>query len=92
MNYMVGTKGQVVIAKEIRDVLGVKPGWIAVQRLAGDHVEIHLIPPEHGNSLKGVLKQHIKSAVPPGEEWDKARELAWKKAGESKAAGKKKAR
>jgi AbrB family looped-hinge helix DNA binding protein len=92
MAYTVGTKGQVVIAKEIRETLGVKPGWIAVQRLAGDHVEIYLIPPEHRDSLKGTLKGHIKTAVKPGKEWDRARDLAWKKAGEAKAPERKRAR
>ena len=87
MTYTVGTKGQVVIAKDIRETLGVKPGWIAVQRLAGDHVEIYLIPPEHRGSLKGALKDHIKTSVAPGKEWDRAREIAWKHAGEAKAAG-----
>lgn len=92
MTYTVGTKGQIVIAKDIRETLGVKPGWIAVQRLAGDHVEIYLIPPEHRNSLKGTLKGHIKSAVPPGKEWDRARDLAWKQAGEVKTTERKRTR
>ena len=34
--YIVGAEGQVVIAREIRERLGVKPGWVAVQRLVGD--------------------------------------------------------
>ena len=33
MAYMVGIKGQVVIAKEIRDRLGIEPGWLTLQRL-----------------------------------------------------------
>ncbi|MBC8421360.1 MAG: AbrB/MazE/SpoVT family DNA-binding domain-containing protein, partial [Actinobacteria bacterium] len=38
MTLVVGTKGQIVISKEIRDKMGVKPGWIALERLVGDHV------------------------------------------------------
>ena len=37
----VGTKGQIVIDKRIRDSLGIEPGWIALQTLVDDHVEIY---------------------------------------------------
>jgi hypothetical protein len=37
----------VVIAKEIRERLGVQPGWVALQRLVGDCVEIYFLPLEH---------------------------------------------
>jgi len=41
----VGPKGQVVISKEIRDRLGIGPGWLALQRLVDDHVELFFVPP-----------------------------------------------
>lgn len=84
MAYMIGTKGQVVIAKEIRDQLGVEPGWIALQRLAGDHIEVYFFPPEHRKSLKGSLAVHVKVRVGTGREWEKAREIAWRKAAKKK--------
>lgn len=77
MSHVVGIKGQIVIAKEIRDRLGVEPGWIALQRLVGDHVEVYLIPPEHRNSIKGSLAQYINISVAPGQIWDNARDAAW---------------
>ncbi len=77
MEYSVGTKGQVVIAKEIRDRLGVEPGWVALQQLVGDHVEIFFVPPTHRRSLMGVLGPYIKRRVPEGVAWDEAREQAW---------------
>lgn len=80
MAYTVGSKGQIVIAKDIREKLGVKSGWVAVQRLVDDHVEMYLFPPEHNDSLKGSLKKHLKGKAAPGEEWDKARGAAWDKA------------
>jgi len=80
MAYLVGAKGQIVIAKEIREHLGVKPGWVALQRLAGDRVEIYFLPPEHHETLKGSLAKYIKAHVAPGEAWDRAREAAWEAA------------
>ncbi len=64
MPYLVGPKGQIVVAKELRDRLGVKPGWIALQRLAGDHIEVYFVPPEHEASLKGSLARHIRARLP----------------------------
>jgi bifunctional DNA-binding transcriptional regulator/antitoxin component of YhaV-PrlF toxin-antitoxin module len=87
MSYSVGQKGQIVIAKEIRERLGVGPGWVALQRLVGDHVEVYFVPPEHRKSLKGSLKKHIRSRVAPGEEWDRAREAAWSEAARDKTEG-----
>ncbi|HZD56364.1 MAG TPA: AbrB/MazE/SpoVT family DNA-binding domain-containing protein [Anaerolineales bacterium] len=80
MTYLVGAKGQIVIAKEIRERLGIQPGWVALQRLVGDRVEIYFLPPEHRESLKGSLAPYLKAGVPPGEAWDKARIAAWEAA------------
>ena len=78
MAHVVGPKGQIVIAKEIRERLCVAPGWLTIQRLVDDHVEVYFLPPEHNRSLKGSLSGHLKVRIPPGAEWDKAREAAWK--------------
>ena len=86
MAYVVGSKGQVVISKEIRDSLGVRPGWIALQRQVDDHVEVYFLPPEHRKSLKGSLAKYGNVRVAPGEEWDKAREFAWHRAAAAKDA------
>ncbi|MEW6231624.1 MAG: AbrB/MazE/SpoVT family DNA-binding domain-containing protein [Chloroflexota bacterium] len=84
MAHVVGPKGQVVISKEIRDQLGVKPGWLALQRLVNDHVVVYFLPPEHRKSLKGSLAKHIRVRVAPGNEWDRALDMAWDKAGRQK--------
>lgn len=77
MPYSVGPKGQVVIAKEIRDRLGIRPGWRVVQRLVDDHVELYFLPPPHKASLKGLLRDQIRATVPE-EAWTEARERAWR--------------
>lgn len=77
MAHVVGAKGQVVLAKDIRDRLGVEQGWMTVQRLVDGHVEIYFVPPNHHRSLKGALADHIGSAVGRGKAWDEARSRAW---------------
>ncbi len=75
----VGSKGQIVIEKAIRDALGLQPGYIAVQKLVEDHVEVYFYPPEHQESLRGVLADKAEKMIPP-EKWSEAREEAWSKA------------
>ena len=64
---VVGKNGHVVIAKPIRDSLGLAPGWISIQRLVDDHVELYFLPPDPPESLKGCLapysKAHIRRAT-----------------------------
>lgn len=77
MGTKVGSKGQVVIEKEIRDRLGIEPGYLAVQQVVGDRVEIRFFPPDHERSLRGVLEGEVR--VEP-EDWREARERAWRRA------------
>ncbi len=86
MNHAVGPKGQVVIKKEIRDRLGVKPGWRALQMLAGDHVEIYFVPAPHHRSLAGSLAEHVKRTFPSEAALREAREEAWGEAARGKVA------
>lgn len=82
----VGTKGQVVIEKPIRDALGIEPGYVAVQRLVDDRVEIAFFPPEHERSLYGALSDYVAEPV-AGEEWGKAKERAWRDAARERTTG-----
>ncbi len=76
MSAKVGSKGQIVIEKPIRDALGVKTGFVAVQNLVEDHIVIHFYPPEHEASLKGILASERHKHV-SAEEWPEARRRAW---------------
>ncbi len=76
MAHVVGEKGQVVIEKPIRESLGIQPGFVAVQSVVGDHLEMRFYPPEHRRSLRGCLESFAKRSVSE-EEWAQAREEAW---------------
>jgi bifunctional DNA-binding transcriptional regulator/antitoxin component of YhaV-PrlF toxin-antitoxin module len=78
MANVIGPKGQLVIEKQIRDRLGVGPGWKAIQRIVDDHVELHFIPPTHNRSLGGCLKSLIDPSKlePTDEELEQAIEAA----------------
>ena len=79
MPSVVGQKGQIVIEKPIRDALRLEPGYLAIQRLVNDHVELYFYPPEHEESLRGVLAAQVKRSVSP-EAWPEAAEAAWTRA------------
>lgn len=76
MGYRVGSKGQVVIDKEIRDTLDIQPGWIAIQLLVDNYVEIRFCPPEHTESLLGALAPYSDVRLPDQEALSTAREWA----------------
>ena len=76
MASILGSKGQVVIEKPIRDALGLEPGFVSSQTLVGDHIEIRFFPPEHDRSLRGILSFATKKALDP-ERWDEVRSKAW---------------
>jgi bifunctional DNA-binding transcriptional regulator/antitoxin component of YhaV-PrlF toxin-antitoxin module len=77
MSTLVGTKGQVTIEKEIRDALGVHPGWRAIQRLEGDRVVIEFLPPRHRESLAGILTEATKVRAATEESLEAGIEAAW---------------
>ncbi|WP_430981066.1 AbrB/MazE/SpoVT family DNA-binding domain-containing protein [Thermalbibacter longus] len=54
-----------------------RPGWLAVQFLVGDHVEIYFVPPEHDRSLAGALRAYSSVALPDQQSFREAIERAW---------------
>jgi bifunctional DNA-binding transcriptional regulator/antitoxin component of YhaV-PrlF toxin-antitoxin module len=80
MSTLVGTKGQVTIEKEIREALGVKPGWRAIQRRVGHQVVISFRPPKHRESLLGLLSDRHGPRLVSSAEFQAAVERAWDEA------------
>ena len=76
MMHIVGSKGQVVIAKDIREQLGIQPGWIAVQRIVDGQVVLDFLPPPHRRSLKGILARPNQPTV-SDEALEDAAHQAW---------------
>jgi bifunctional DNA-binding transcriptional regulator/antitoxin component of YhaV-PrlF toxin-antitoxin module len=71
----VGTKYQVVIEREARRRLGIRPGWVAVQTVVGDRLELRFLPPKHDRSLAGSLGRYATGeAVPDPADEERA---AW---------------
>lgn len=84
MAHKLGAKGQIVIEKAIRDKLGVKPGWVAVQLLVDDHVQIHFVPPEHNESIAGILGKYAKPELASEEAFQAACDAAWLESAEER--------
>jgi len=80
MATLVGTKGQVVIEKSIRDALGIQPGSIAVQRHVGNQVVITFFEPTRSRSLKGTLADFAKVTTTDSVALAQAEEAAWSNA------------
>lgn len=82
MRNKVGPKGQIVIEKTIRERLGIEQGYVAVQTLVDDHVEIRFYPGEHTRSLLGILARPNQPVL-TDEELSAAGERAWMQAASS---------
>ena len=86
MTCTVGDQGEIVIEKELRDQLGIRPGWIALQRLVDNRIEIQFTPPVHDKSLKGSLAEYAtEDNAFEDKDWQNIKENAWAKAIEEEA-------
>jgi len=54
-------KGQIIMPKEIRDKLGIKPGTALSVKLVDDHVEIRPLPDDPIEFLTGIFKDYPHS-------------------------------
>jgi len=84
MAHRIGTKGQVVIAKEIRDELGIGPGWETIQRIVDGRVQLTFLPPASDESRLGSLARYTTVRLSDAE-LREAREQAAAEAAREKA-------
>jgi AbrB family looped-hinge helix DNA binding protein len=54
-------KGQIIIPKNLRVKLGIKPGAKVSLRLVDDHLEIRPLPDDPIEFLTGIFKDHPRS-------------------------------
>lgn len=54
-------KGQIIIPKDIRDKIGIKPGTAVSLNLVEDHLEIRPLPDDPIEFLTGIFKDHPQS-------------------------------
>ena len=54
-------KGQIIMPKEIRDKLGIKPGTAVSVKLVDDHAEIKPLPDDPIEFLTGIFKEQRRS-------------------------------
>jgi len=54
-------KGQIIMPKDIRDKLGIKPGTAVSINVVDDHVEIRPLPDDPIEFLTGFFKDHPRS-------------------------------
>ena len=76
-NYKVGEKGELHIRNELMEELGIGPGWIVLQRVVDNKLELEFLPPEHRESLAGSLSDFKGPGIPEDADWSKVREEAW---------------
>jgi len=73
----ISSKGQLVIPKEIREALGIKPKQKLLLKLAEGHAEIEPLPQDPIEHLCGIFKDHpvsLTAALLEDREEDKRRE------------------
>lgn len=80
MSTLVGPKGQVTIEKDIRDKLGIGPGWRAVQSVRDGQVIMNFVPPKHNRSLAGILYDPDGPKFLTNEALEEAIERSWEEA------------
>lgn len=76
MTSRVGERGQITIAKAIREELGIHAGDETVQRVEDGRIVIEVVPGRHRRSLAGSLRDKV-GRHPADESWEALRGAAW---------------
>lgn len=65
MSNVVGERFQITIGKDVREVLGVQPGDLAIERVEDGRLVVSFVPRAHRESLLGILRE--PGAEPVGD-------------------------
>jgi AbrB family looped-hinge helix DNA binding protein len=76
MGSRVGERGQITIAKAIREELAIHAGDETIQHIEDGRIVIEVVPGHHARSLAGSL-QAKATRHPEDETWSALREAAW---------------
>lgn len=76
MSSRVGERGQITIAKAIREELAIYAGDETVQRIEDGRIVIDVVPGRHRRSMAGVLRERV-GRKPTDESWVALRDAAW---------------
>ncbi|MEI8334229.1 MAG: AbrB/MazE/SpoVT family DNA-binding domain-containing protein [Chloroflexota bacterium] len=71
----VGERGQMTIAKAIREELGIHAGDETVQRIEDGRIIVEVVPGRHRRSLLGILGPGAHR--PADASWGAIRDAAW---------------
>jgi AbrB family looped-hinge helix DNA binding protein len=73
----VGERGQITIAKAIREELSIYAGDETIQRIEDGRIVIDVVPGRHRRSLAGTLREKVRR-TPADEDWEILRDAAWR--------------
>jgi len=73
----VGERGQITIAKAIREELAIYAGDETIQRVEDGRIVIDVVPGRHRRSLAGSLLDKV-GRTPADESWETLRDAAWR--------------
>jgi AbrB family looped-hinge helix DNA binding protein len=73
----VGKRGQITIAKAIRDELGINVGDMTIQRIKDGRIVLEVVRGRHRMSLAGSLAGKVRRR-PDDESWAALRDATWR--------------
>jgi bifunctional DNA-binding transcriptional regulator/antitoxin component of YhaV-PrlF toxin-antitoxin module len=77
MPNVVGERVQITIDKKVREQLGIKPGDRAFEFAEGGKLVVTFLPPQHDESMLGILKRYTDKPIEPITDWEAIKERAW---------------
>lgn len=77
MPNVVGERFQLTIDKKVRERLGIRPGDRAVEWVEDGRLVVVFLPPEHNESMLGIVKRYVSGPIEPITDWQRVKDDAW---------------